>query len=127
MSNSAYKSVFSAVIETLSRSGVYVGSTSFYPRVEVHSVTETLLEDKGHSVRRVNLTIETMTTTSIGDCENIHSENLRRMQEFSIADGSGFSLLGCIPTSTRDMQESTDTQAIIYRLMSDFEIFVEQI
>ena len=75
---SAYKAVVEGFQVLLSRVGVHVGEGAGYPRVEVHTVTESERLDKGDGLRRLSLTVESISDRSMTECEEMLQENLSR-------------------------------------------------
>ena len=126
MSASAYKAIYSAIVSKLTRTGVSVGRTAGYPRVEVHSITENERMDKGGSVRVLSLTVESMTTSSLVAADTLNTGNLTLLATLNgTAAGTAWRIIGILPTQLQDLTETSDTQRIIYRLLQGLDIYVE--
>lgn len=125
MSASAYKAVYSAIVSKLTRTGVSVGRTAGYPRVEVHSITENERMDKGGSVRVLALTVESMTTSSLVAADTLNEGNLALLDTMNGTRAGAFRIVGIVPTQLQDLTETSDTQRIIYRLLQGLDIYVE--
>ena len=127
MSASAYKAIYSAIVSKLTRTGVSVGRTAGYPRVEVHSITENERMDKGGSVRVLALTVESMTTSSLVAADTLNEGNLALLETMNGTQAGAFRIVGIVPTQLQDLTETSDTQRIIYRLLQGLDIYVEAI
>lgn len=125
MSASAYKAIYSAIVSKLTRTGVSVGRTAGYPRVEVHSITENERMDKGGSVRVLALTVESMTTSSLVAADTLNEGNLALLETMNGTRAGAFRIVGIVPTQLQDLTETSDTQRIIYRLLQGLDIYVE--
>ena len=121
---SAYSPLYSAVVARLARQGVTVGGTAALPRIEVHTITEGERMDKDGSVRQLSLTVECVSNRSFEDAVAMNDTNLRLLTENDLEPGKGWTCLGVIPTQLQDLTETADTQAIIYRLLQQFNIFI---
>ena len=125
MSASAYKAIYSAIVSKLTRTGVSVGRTAGYPRIEVHSITENERMDKGGSVRVLALTVESMTTSSLVAADTLNEGNLALLDTMNGTRAGAFRIVGIVPTQLQDLTETSDTQRIIYRLLQGLDIYVE--
>lgn len=123
---SALGAVFKGLRSALTRTGVNVGGTADYPRVEIHSITESEWLDKGW-LKRITCIVECISDKRIADVVEMNHENLVRMLEKSIALDDGWKIIGIIPAQAQELTEATDTKAIIYRLLQNMTIYVEQI
>lgn len=125
MYRSAESEIYRAVRELLVRDGVQVGGGASYPRVEVHSFNEGEPLDKGMSLREVTVVVESMSTSSKGEALAMNAENLSRLVG-STSDTEHFHVVGIIPSSLTDMEETLDTQAILYRQLQTLRIIISQ-
>lgn len=126
MSASAYKAIYSAIVSKLTRTGVSVGRTAGYPRIEVHSITENERMDKGGSVRVLSLTVESMTTSSLVAADTLNTGNLTLLATLNgTVAGTAWRIIGILPTQLQDLTETSDTKRIIYRLLQGLDIYVE--
>ena len=124
---SAYKAVVGGLVSLFRRPGVKVGTGAGYPRVEVHTVTESERMDKGDALRRLSLTVESMSTKSMDECNDMLQKNLELLAEGEInVAPEGFAVVGVYPQQLQDLTESADTQNIIYRLLQSVDIFVSR-
>lgn len=124
---SAYGTLYSAVVSRLARPGVRVGGTAGYPRVEVHSIQESERMDKEGEIRQVSLVVESIGNASLGATVAMNEENLKRLTEGQLTLGEGWECLGVVPGQLQDLTESADSAKIIYRLLQTFTIFIQRI
>lgn len=122
----AYKAVYAAIIARLKRDGVKVGTTSFYPRVEVYGLTESEPLDKGNAVRTIAATVESISTASIADAAAMADDNIALLTDTDLPLGDDWRCLGVIPGQLTDMTEQSDTDKIIYRITQQITVWVEQ-
>lgn len=122
---SALGNVYKAVRSALTRTGVYVGETADYPRVEIHSITESEWLDKG-SLKTVSCIVECISDKRIADVIEMNAENLRRMLESQLNLDKGWKVVGVIPGQLQSLTETTETKEILYRLLQNITIYVER-
>jgi hypothetical protein len=122
---SALGNVYKAVRQALTRTGVYVGETADYPRVEIHSITESEWLDKG-SLKSVSCVIECISDKRIADVIEMNAENLRRMLESQLNLDKEWKVVGVIPGQLQSLTETTETKEILYRLLQNITIYVER-
>lgn len=125
MYRSAQEEVQPALRAMLLRDGLKVGGSAGYPRVELHSWNELPAEDKGGSLRQVTCTVESMSTSSKGDAVAMNGENLSRLSGKKFTT-EHFSVIGIVPEGLTDMEETLETQAILYRELQAFRLFIIQ-
>lgn len=123
---SSLGAVFKGLRNSLTRTGVHVGGTAEYPRVEIHSVTESEWLDKGW-LKRVTCVVECLSDKRIADVVDINEENLTRMLENGMTLGNDWKVVGFVAGQAQELSETTDTKAIIYRLLQNMTIYVERI
>jgi hypothetical protein len=123
---SALGAAFKGLHLSLSRKGVNVGGTADYPRVEIHSITESEWLDKGW-LKRISCVVECISDRRIADVVEMNEENLLRMLERSIDLGSEWKIIGMVAGQAQELTETTDTKAIIYRLLQNMTVYVERI
>ena len=124
---SAIGAVFKALRNTLNRSGVNVGGTADYPRVEIHTITESEWLDKGKTLKRISCIVECMSARRMADVFEMNDENLRRMLEDSLNLDNGWHIVSIVEGQAQELTEATETQALLYRLMQNLTIYVERI
>lgn len=124
---SAIGAVFKALRGALTRSGINVGGTADYPRIEIHTITESEWLDKGHTFKRITCIVECMSTKRMYDVLEMNDENLRRLLINSLSLDDGWHIVSIEPTQAQELTETTETQPIIYRLMQNVTIYVKQI
>ena len=122
---SALGNVYKAVRSALTRTGVYVGETADYPRVEIHSITESEWLDKG-SLKSVSCIVECISDKRIADVIEMNAENLRRMLESQLNLDKGWKGGGVIPGQLQSLTETTETKEILYRLLQNITIYVQR-
>lgn len=123
---SALGGVFKALRSALTRTGVHVGETAGYPRIEIHSITESEWLDKG-TLKTVSCTVECMSDQRIHDILDMNEENLRRMLGQALMLDNGWTVIGIVPGQLQELTETTDTKAILYRLLQSVTIYVQRI
>ena len=122
---SALGNVYKAVRSVLTRTGVYVGETADYPRVEIHTITESEWLDKG-SLKSVSCIVECISDKRIADVIEMNAENLRRMLESQLNLDKGWKVVGVIPGQLQSLTETTETKEILYRLLQNITIYVQR-
>lgn len=122
---SALGNVYKAVRSALTRTGVYVGETAEYPRVEIHSITESEWLDKG-CLKSVSCIVECISDKRIADVIEMNAENLRRMLESQLNLDKGWKVVGVIPGQLQSLTETTETKEILYRLLQNVTIYVQR-
>lgn len=123
---SGYGPVYAAVVARLERTGVGVGRTAGYPRIEVHTINEGERMDKEGAVRQVTLTVESISNHSIGQAAAMNEENVVRLTS-ELALPQGWRCFGVVPDQLQDLTESSDSAKIIYRLLQGFTVWVERL
>lgn len=122
---SALGNVYKAIRTALTRTGIYVGETADYPRVEIHSITESEWLDKG-SLKSVSCIVECISDKRIADVIEMNAENLRRMLESQLNLDKGWKVVGVIPGQLQSLTEATETKEILYRLLQNVTIYVQR-
>ena len=120
---SGYRTLYTALVSRLTRTGVQVGGTSNYPRVEIHSIREGERLDKEGALRQVNFTVESISNVSLADAVTMNEDNLRLLTEAELTV-DGWDVLEMAPVQLQDMVESSDTQKILYRLLQEMTVFL---
>ena len=123
---SGYGPVYSAIVARLERPGVRVGKTAGYPRVEVHSFTESERLDKEGQLRQLTFTVESIGNASLAETVALNDENLARLTSELVLP-NGWSCLGVLPGQLQDLTETADSAKIIYRLLQGFTAWVERV
>lgn len=123
---SSQEEVQKALRGLLIRDGVQVGGGSGYPRVEIHSWNEQAPSDKGVSLREATCVVESMSTASKGDALRMNGENLSRLAGQEPVT-EHFRVIGIVPEALTDMEETLDTQAILYRQIQTIRLFIIKI
>lgn len=123
---SAFSPLYSAIVARLSRPGVTVGGTAAIPRIEVHTITEGERLDKDGALRQLTLTVECVSNKSTADTVAMNDANLRLLTEEDLSI-EGWTVLGIVPTLLQNITETSETQAIVYRLIQQFNVFIKQL
>ena len=138
MYRSAYKPVFEELHRRLARPGVFIGNTAGYPRVEVHTIVENQPTDKGNAVRVLSCVLESMSTSSMEEAATMNEYNLGLLQDFRyegmFSDDFSedfqltgeFRVVGVVFTGMNELAETSDTQTVIYRVLQNVDIYVQQ-
>ena len=122
---SALGAVFKGLRASLTRSGVNVGGTADYPRIEIHSITESEWLDKG-SIKRITAIVECISNKRMTDVLEMNETNLARMLSDKLMLSDGWKVSGVVTGQAQELTETSDTNAIIYRLMQNVTIYVER-
>ncbi len=122
---SGYRTIYNALVSRLSRSGVTVGKTAKVPRVEIHPIREGERLDKDGALRQINVIVESISNTSLGNATTMNEDNLKLLTENEL-ELSGWTCLGILPVQLQDLTESSDTNKILYRLLQEVTIFLEK-
>ena len=122
---SAYRNVYTAMVSALSREGVNVGGTAGYPRVEINSIREQERLDKEGALRKLTVSIDSISARSMDEAVTMNEDNLRLLTESDLDVGENWTCMGVIPTQLRDLVETSDSQKILYRIIQDFSVFME--
>lgn len=122
---SAIGAVFKGLRASLTRSGVNVGGTADYPRIEIHSITESEWLDKG-SIKRITAIVECISNKRMTDVLEMNETNLARILGDKLMLSDGWKVCGVVTGQAQELTETSDTNAIIYRLMQNVTIYVER-
>ena len=88
---SGYRTLYSAVVTRLTRTGVTIGSTARYPRVEIHSFREQERLDKEGALRQINFIVESISNKSLDQATTMNEDNLKLLgTDFSFDDYKAF-------------------------------------
>jgi hypothetical protein len=124
---SALSAVYRGIVAKLTRKGVNVGGTASYPRVEVHSVTESEPLDKGGNIKSITCIVECMSEDKIATVLDMHEDNLARLLGDALNLGDTWKIIDIMPGQLQQITESTETNKILYRLLQNLTIYVERI
>ena len=125
MYRSAESELYKTIREMLMRPGIRVGGGADYPRIEVHSFSESEARSKDMRLRDVSVMVESMSTSSKGEVLEMNAVNLERLAGQSL-ETEHFHIIGIIPSTLTDMEESLDTKEILYRQLQTFRIIISQ-
>ena len=123
----ALAEIYKALRARLARSGVPVGGTADYPRIEIHSLVESAALDKEGDIKQVTCIVECISNRKMHDVQEMHEENLHRMLGNALQLGDNWQVFGIVCGQVQEMTEVSDTNAIIYRLLQNVTIYVERI
>ena len=123
---SGYGDTYSAIVSCLKRSGVKVGGTSSYPRVEVYNVTEGERLDKSGSLRSIEFAVDSVSSTSLQEAVKLNEDNMALLGS-TLDLGKSWLLIDCIPTTLNDSTEATDSSTIIYRITQRYKLIISSI
>lgn len=124
---SAYGPFYAAVVSRLERTGVRVGKTAGYPRVEIHTITEGERLDKEGQLRQLSFTVESIGNASLAATTQMNEDNVRLLTSEGFELPEGWRLVGIVPDQLQDLTETADTAKIIYRLLQGFTAWVERV
>lgn len=123
---SAIGAIYKALVARLTRKGVHVGGTGAYPRVEVHSVIENPPMDKGGSIKSLTCTVECISEDRLASVLQMNADNLDLLLKDSLQIDQPWHIIGIDAGVAQQLTETSDTNAIIYRLIQDLTIHVER-
>lgn len=123
---SAYSTLYAGIVARLKRNGVRVGGTADVPRIEAHSITEGERLDKDGALRQLTLTVECISNSSVAEAAAMNDENLKRLTETDLDLGNDWSCIGIVPTILQDLTEASDTQKVLYRILQQFNIYIQR-
>ena len=129
MSNGLFSAIgatYKALVARLTRKGVHVGGTGAYPRVEVHSVTETPALDKAGRIKSLTCTVECISEDRLASVLQMNADNLNLLLNESLQIEAPWHIIGIDAGVAQQLTETSDTNAIIYRLIQDLTIYVER-
>lgn len=129
MSNGLFSAIgatYKALVARLTRKGVHVGGTGAYPRVEVHSVIENPPMDKGGSIKSLTCTVECISEDRLASVLQMNADNLDLLLKDSLQIDQPWHIIGIDAGVAQQLTETSDTNAIIYRLIQDLTIHVER-
>ena len=124
---SSLGSVYKLLRSALARKGVDVGGTAGYPRVEIHTIIESAPMDKAGDMKYVSAIVECISEKKMQDVIEMNNENLHRMLGESLGIEDGWRVCGVAQGQVQQLTESTETNAILYRLLQNVTIYVERI
>jgi hypothetical protein len=122
---SALGAVYKALVLGLTRKGVKVGGTASYPRVEVHSVIEGAPLDKGGNIKSLTCTVECISEDNLSSVLQMNSDNLALLLASSLNIDKPWHIISIDAGVAQQLTETSDTNAIIYRIIQDLTIYVE--
>ena len=123
---SAIGAIYKALVAKLTRKGVNVGGTAAYPRVEVHSVIEAPAMDKDGKIKSLTCTVECITEDKMSSVLQLNQDNLDLLLSNSLAIESPWHIIGIDAGTGQQVTEMSDTNTILYRIIQDLTIYVEQ-
>ena len=120
--------IFKALRRALTRTGVKVGGTAGYPRVEIHSVVEDAPSTKDNAVRSITATIECISDKKVEDIITLAEGNIARIFSTAGLSATGWTIFGIIPGQVRlfEEQAAQEQTAVIYRILQDVTIWAEK-
>ena len=63
----------------------------------------------------------------MADVLEMNDENLRRMLEDSLNLDDGWHIVGIVEGQAQELTETSETQALLYRLMQNLTIYVQRL
>lgn len=126
----SYGALYGAIVARLgevSIAGVKIGSTAGYPRIEVHTVQETDRLDKEGCIRRLSLSIESMSDRSLQQAVEMSDEAMELLTGTALDMGGEWECFGVVPTLLKDLIETPDSKAIIYRVIQQYDFWVTRL
>lgn len=115
--------LFRHLTKAMQRKGVSVSSTAGYPRAEISSINEQSSLDKAGEVRQISVVIDAMSNKSLGEALAISQENLDRIKEAE-AETKSFTILGVTESTANTLEEVSDTQVLLYRVITNITFYL---
>lgn len=115
--------LFRHLTKAMQRKGVSVGSTAGYPRAEISSINEQSSLDKTGEVRQISVVIDAMSNKSLGEALAISQENLDRIKEAE-DETKSFTILGVTESTANTLEEVSDTQVLLYRVITNITFYL---
>ena len=115
--------LFRHLTRAMQRNGVFVGSTAGYPRAEIASINEQSGIDKGGEVRQILVSIDSMSNKSLGEALAISQRNLDLIKEAEDTTDN-FRILGVTESTAQTMEDMTETQAVLYRVINSLTFYL---
>ncbi len=117
--------LFRHLTRAMRRGGVNIGGTPGYPRAEISTVNEQAPLDKGGSVRQVAVTIDSMSSRSLGEAMGISQASLDRIRDAEDVT-EHFRILGVTESTASTMEDMSDTQAVLYRVINNLTFYLSE-
>lgn len=117
--------LFKHLTKAMQRRGILVGSSPDYPRAEISSVNEQDTLDKGGSVRRIIVTIDSMSAKSLGEAMDISQSNLDKIK-LANSEMEHFAIIGVTESTANTMEEMSDTKAVLYRVINNLTFYLSE-
>lgn len=124
---SALGAVYKGLVARLTRKGVNVGGTASYPRVEVHSVVEGEPMDKGGHIRAITCVVECISEERMSDVMEMNEDNLALVLSGALNIDEPWIIIDIQPGQLQEMTETSETNAILYRLLQNVTVYVERL
>jgi len=122
--DSAFRALYSKLTTALRRTGVKVGETAGYPRIEIHTITEGERLDKDGALRKLSCTIESMTTDGLLNAHMLNDENISKINGLAGQSSHDYRIDGIIPSQLQEITDTADSKEIIYRLLQGVDIYL---
>lgn len=123
---SALGATYKALVAKLTRKGVHVGGTGAYPRVEVHSVIEAPAMDKDGRIKSLTCTVESISEDRLASVLQMNGDNLQLLLAESLQIDEPWHIIGIDAGVAQQLTETSETKAILYRIIQDLTIYVER-
>ena len=124
---SALGAVYKGLVARLTRKGVAVGGTAAYPRVEVHSVIENEPMDKSGNIRSISCIVECISDERMADVMQMNEDNLTLLLSNALSLDKPWYIIHLQPGQLQELNEVSETNAVLYRLLQNMTIYVERI
>lgn len=117
--------LFRHLVKAMTRDGVLVGEAPEYPRAEITSVNEQDALDKGGEVRQVAVTIDSMSSRSLGEAMDVSAGNLAGIRAAEDMT-ENFRILGVTESTASTMEDMTETSAVLYRVINNLTFYLQK-
>lgn len=124
---SSLGAVYKVLRSALTRKGIYVGGSAEYPRVEIHTIVESAALDKAGTMKSISCIVECISDKRMQDVLEMNEENLKRLLIDALPLDADWHIFGITAGQVQEITETTDTKAILYRLLQNLTIFVEKL
>ena len=123
---SALGAVYKGMVARLTRKGVAIGGTASYPRVEVHSIVEGEPMDKGGDIRSITCVVESISEERMADVMQMNEDNLALLLGQALNLEQPWKVAHICPGQLQELTETSETNAILYRLLQNITVIVER-
>lgn len=123
--SSCCSELFKHLYATIKGANIPCNESADYPRVEISSVTEGECQEKGKSLRSVVVVFDGMSATSLGEALGM-MDRVKDAISDADTDFGVFSIIGVIERSLNTMEDFTESQLHLYRIVQNIEFVITE-